>query len=262
MWSDSPENVVASYKDQNLTTQEIKAILPENVSIDDSIKLTKKYTEDWLKDKVFFEQVKDSLNESQVLAIEEKVEKYREDLILRSVEEILYKKLEEDSIKNTEIENYYDENKSSFVSNEDWVEYKYLRIPKDSVEVYRSMFNSELPEKQKELENRVNTYDYAHQLQDNVWGKFETLKNTAPFPSISNNKEFLQRTKNITLYDGNNVYLVKLLNFRAKGENLPLPVVKGTIKNVLVNKRKLNLLSQYKNELYENALQNGDIEKK
>ncbi len=261
-WEEKPENVVASYKNHSLTSQQIKAIVPNDISRDDSITLANKYIEEWLKDKIFFETVKDSLNENAQLEIEEKVEKYRNDLLLSSVEEHLYSQLKKDSVTKDEIEEYYEQNQPSFVANQDWVEYKYLMVPKDSVSEYRVLFHSDDLAKQSELKKRVKKYNYPNQLEDNIWIEFETLKTTVPFPNIANNAEFLRRTQNLTLKENEHIYLVKLLNYKGKGDTSPLPIVKGTIKNVLVNKRKLNLLSKYKNELYENALQNGDIEKK
>ena len=55
------------------------------------------------------------------------------------------------------------------------------------------------------------------------------------------------------------VTLLRIINLKRKGSEAPYDFVKPTIKNLLLNKRKLNLLSDLQKELYKEAINNNQI---
>lgn len=261
-WLNSDNDLwVVKYKDYELSKQEIKNLVPHGMSAADSTELVDTYIENWLKDKILLDKTDEILSEEQKLEIDRKLEVYKNDLLRDVLENQWLGDVATDSISENEIDAYYQENLRSFILNKDVASVKYISVPADSIDRIKKLFKSNKPEDILELNEIAKTLDYPHQLDNNYWIDFDVFKKTTPLPPISDNKGFLARTKDLNVNDHGNIFLLHIENYALKSDNAPLPYVKETIKNLLINKRKLNLLSQKKNQLYDEALQNNEIKR-
>ena len=107
--------------------------------------------------------------------------------------------------------------------------------------------------------------EYAHQfaetffLNDNQWILFDELLDEVPL-DVNNREGFLKNIKHVELEDSLSYYFVYIKDYRLENDVAPLSFEKLNIKNIIINKRKLNLMNRIKNELYQEALMNKDIE--
>ena len=62
--------------------------------------------------------------------------------------------------------------------------------------------------------------------------------------------------------NNNKIFLLKIIDYAEKGEAAPLSYSKKALKSILLNKRKLNLLSQKKEDLYQKAIYENEIQRK
>ncbi|MEC7646712.1 MAG: hypothetical protein VX689_04430, partial [Bacteroidota bacterium] len=71
---------------------------------------------------------------------------------------------------------------------------------------------------------------------------------------IEEEEYFLRNTKSVWYEDQICRYYIYIKEYKIKGDQSPLDFETKKIKNILVNKKKINYLKQLENELYQNAL--------
>ena len=107
--------------------------------------------------------------------------------------------------------------------------------------------------------------EYAHQfsekffLNDSLWILFDDLVKEVPI-KFTDEKEFFRNVNHIEVEDSLSYYFVFINDYRLKNDVAPLRFEKSNIKNIILNKRKLNLLNKVKSDLYQQALLDNDIE--
>jgi hypothetical protein len=84
---------------------------------------------------------------------------------------------------------------------------------------------------------------------------------SAQNPQLNENDNLNQliNRRRIKMTNDSAVTFIRILNLKPKGNQAPFDFVKPTIKNLLLNKRKLNLLSDLQNQLYKDAINNNEI---
>ena len=90
-------------------------------------------------------------------------------------------------------------------------------------------------------------------MSDTTWQYFSLINNRLP-DKIINEEIFLNNTDFRYYEDYKYRYYVYINDFRIKGNNSPFELEKEKIKNVLLNKNKLEYLKEIEDKLYNNAL--------
>ena len=70
----------------------------------------------------------------------------------------------------------------------------------------------------------------------------------------------LKNVKTIELEDSLSFYFVYIKDYKLKNDVSPLSFETHNIKNIIINKRKLNLITKVSSDLYQEANINKDIE--
>jgi hypothetical protein len=60
--------------------------------------------------------------------------------------------------------------------------------------------------------------------------------------------------------DSSYQYLIKFNGYKLKGNDAPLSYVKDEIKNIILNKRKLDFINSIQNSIYKDALKSQKVE--
>ena len=55
-------------------------------------------------------------------------------------------------------------------------------------------------------------------------------------------------------------YFLNISDYQLKGEQMPFDFAKAQIKEILMNQKKMNFLKEVKDELYQDALKEKEIE--
>ena len=90
-------------------------------------------------------------------------------------------------------------------------------------------------------------------MEDDKWQYFSLFNNKLP-EYIQEEDYFLENTKGVVFEDENLRYYVFVKDFKINGSVSPLEVEQDKIRNVLLNKNKIEYLKQLEDELYQNGL--------
>lgn len=255
---DTPKNWVAKYKDHILTSSDIQAVIPKGLSEDDSLQFVNQHIEKWVKDRILMSEVDDFLTEEEINRIEVQVASYREDLTESMIEDKLMLGFS-DEVSEKELISYYEQFPDTFVLKESIITYRLLEVPQDSANKFKSLLrNGDL----EDLELRLKTNNYYYDFTENNWVELDKLLATDILPEKIKKQNLLDENQIFTSTDNNKSFIIQIDEIGKKGNAAPYTFIKPTIKSVLLNKRKLNLLSEKKHKLYEKALENHEIKKK
>lgn len=253
------EKIIVQYGEHFLTDRDIQLILPKDISKEDSTKLVKTYIEEWVKKKAIVDKAEENIDELTLKEIDNKMVEYRQDLLINSYNNYLIEKNLKDSLPESEILAYFEKHKESFPLSKDIVQYRYVTVNKSEESQAERLFNSGNDEDFDELMKIVLTSGNHYHDKDSIWYGADVLPAQIPMLNGADNLTELLNRRRMKISNDSLVTMIKILKLKPKGSEAPFNFVKPTIKNLLLNKRKLNLLGDLQKQLYKEAINNNEI---
>lgn len=253
------EQIVVQYKEHFLTDRDIHLILPHDVSKEDSVKLVQAYIEEWVKKKAIVDKAEENIDALTIKEIENKMIEYRQDLLINAYNNYLIEKNTENSITEEDIYAYFEEHKESFPLSRSIVQFRGVTVNKENAADAERLFNSGKDEDFDELMKTVLASEFPYHDKDSTWYSIEAMTGYFPQLNEGNYLNQLLNRRRVKMESDSTVTLLRIISLKQKGSEAPYDFVKPTIKNLLLNKRKLNLLSDLQNELYKEAINNNQI---
>jgi hypothetical protein len=259
-----PENVrkaVARVSNSFLYQDELIGITPPSSSAEDSIARVTAYINSWIrKQLVINEAMKNiDINEAEV---ERKVLDYRYSLIGYEYQNYYIKQNLNDSVTDKEIEDYYKERLDNFILKQNIIRGTYLKVPKEAPRTKRikELMYSTKEKDLAELKSYCLSFSAAYHLADSSWIEFDKLVVNSPLAEIPNKIQFLRSYNYYETSDSEFLYYLKIDAYKISDNVSPLEFVKQDIKNIILNKRKVELAKKLEDEVYENAAKRQDFE--
>lgn len=252
---------LARVNDRYLYKEDLEVLLPDNLSKEDSLLRVNNYITQWATEQLFMSQAKINIPKSQQEEYEDLVEEYRTELYIEAYKDILISRQIDTTVSSAAIKEYFKKNHANYKLNQKLVKLRYLYLNNDlpDLKEIKERFDRFNPEDKIYLENKGLTYKAAS-LNDSVWittrsvyQEIEPLKDTL-------DEVWLKKGKFLQLKDSTNVYLVKVKDVLLRNEEAPLEYVKPSIKQVLLNRKKLKLSKKIEKEITEDAIKNKRFE--
>src|SRR5690606_2947327 len=117
----------------------------------------KTYIEEWVKKKAIVDKAEENIDELTLKEIDNKMVEYRQDLLVNSYNNYLIEKNIKDSVKESEIQAYFEKHKDSFPLSKDIVQFRYVTVIKSDESRAERLFNSGSDEGFDELMKMVLT---------------------------------------------------------------------------------------------------------
>lgn len=252
--------IIARAGDNYFYADEIKDIVPKGTSANDSIKLIKKYIDNWVHESLVIQKAENNLPDAQK-NVEKQLTDYRNSLITYAYEKELVKQKLDTSVTSEEIEQYYNANQADFQLKDNIIKVIYIKVNKKAPgkEKLKKWFVSDNPKDREQLASYCHQFAENFYLDDNSWLLFDDLLKEIPIQTY--NKElFLQNNRIVEVSDSLNDYFLNIKGFKIRNSLSPLGFEKENIKNIILNKRKLELITKMKNDVYKDALNDKKIE--
>ena len=253
------ETPIATVGEYSLYKSDIESVIPENIAAEDSIVLTKSYINTWVKQQLLLQKALENVSKVHSNEIDDLVKKYRESLYINGYKETLIKQQLDTVVKPFEIARYYKKNKENFKLNEELLKINFICFGKDFLdeEEVVDKFKSFEEEDLDYLENKtINFKDYS--LRNSTWITYdEFLKKIPPF-KLESKEKLLKVSKFIQKEDSLGVYLVAVNQVLKRNDVAPLSYVRGNIKQLVLHKRKLQLIRDIEKKLINDAIENNN----
>jgi hypothetical protein len=250
---------VAKVNDKILYLSDLQHIFNKNQTKEDSAGFAQTYIENWIKTQLLLKKAELNLNDEQ-LDISDQLEAYRSSLLIYKYEEQMMREKVDTVVSKEDIENYYKDNSSNFLLNENLVKAIFIKIPIGAPqnEQLKKWYKSERSEDFTNLEKYCYAYANKYSDFDEDWISFATIQNQLP-EIITNEDEFLTNNRLIEKQDTNFLYLVKIREVKLNGTIAPVEFVKMKVKDIIINKRKLEFISELEKNIYNDAADHSNF---
>lgn len=110
-----------------------------------------------------------------------------------------------------------------------------------------------------ELRDYCVQYAKVYDIFVERWVGFQTIANYIP-ETIENPEQFLKNNQFIERTDPDYYYLVSVHDYKLKNEPAPIEYVNDKIKNLILNRRKIDFLKQLENNIYTEGIEKNKFE--
>ena len=246
------KQVIASVNEKDLLLTEVMKEMPE--ATEDSAFFVERYMNLWIRKQLMIYHAEINLS-SDLLDYEKQISEYRSSLLIYAYQQELINQNFDTSITNKEITDYYNQYREEFKLVKNIFRGRYIVVDKSApkLKVLSKWYKSDKTANIENLTDYCQQFSKEYYLADSSWQYFATINNKLP-EFITEEKYFLENTKGVWFEDQQYRYYIYIKDYKIKGSISPLALEREKIRNVLLNKNKIQYLNQLEDELYQNGL--------
>jgi hypothetical protein len=259
--TESPEQgkIIATVYAYNLYESDLAAAVPAGLSSEDSTRRAENFINSWVREMLLLSKAESNLPANDP-EMEKKLSAYKNSLIIYAYEtELVHQKLDT-VVSDDEIETYYDEHSSDFQLRDNIVKVVYVKVDNKAPNLpkLKGWVKSDKPADREELDKYCRQYATNYYLDDNSWLLLDDLLKEVPIQSY-NWELFLQTNKFVEVSDSTSTYFLSIKGYMTRNSQSPLSFEKENIRNIILNKRKLELIDKMHDDLYNEAVESDRI---
>lgn len=254
------EDVVARVNENYLYLSDVQKLVPDNTSPEDSVLIVNNYITRWATQQLLTDQAAINLSSENLARFDKLVQEYKNDLLTEAYKNAVVSKQLDSTVTESEYREYYNLNKENFRLNDILLKMRFVQLPADyeGVKNIREPF-TRFNRKDQELLHDQRYIFAASNLNDSVWIKRDVLLDVLPILR-QDSDQLLKKSNFAQLQDSLGVYLVKIEDVLGLNETAPLPYIKPTLKQIILNKRKLELIKKFETDITRDAIENNKFE--
>lgn len=241
-----------------LYLEDVQSIIPPNVSAADSVEIAESFQRKWITDVLIYQNARRNITNKA--EIDRLIEDYRKSLIIHQYQQkLLANKLPAEPSEE-ELKTFYEQYGDQLQLKENIIKGILLIVPQNAPQIssVRSWVQSG---NEKSLENiekyslrNAISYDY---FADRWLSLTEVLKKIPV--QIEQPSTFVTNNRFFETQDSTRHYFLRISDYRTTGQTEPFEMAREKISNLIMNKMKSQIISDFEKEIYEDAVKNGDI---
>jgi hypothetical protein len=244
-----------------LYKSDIAKLVPAGTSKEDSLLLVRDFIDRWASQKLLIEAAERNLSDVKKREYNALIKQYKIDLYTSAYMEEVVKNTVDTLVTEDELKKYYDENKENFKANGTLVRLRYVNLSRENprFETIKNKFFT-YSKKDKKFWDTYALQSKSFAMNDSVWVDMSQVYAKLPVITPENRDELIRPGKKMQIQDNNDTYLIKVRSVLDKNQVLPFEYCKPTLKEVLLNKRKLELIKKFEKDITNDAIKNSDYE--
>ena len=246
------KQIIASVNEKDLLLSEVLREMPK--ATEDSTFFIERYMNLWIRKQLMIYHSEINLS-SDLLNYEAQIAEYRSSLLIYAYQQELINQNFDTSITSKEISDYYNQYREEFKLVKNIFMGRYIVVDKSAPKSknLKKWYKSNKPDEIESLTDYCHQFAKEYYLSDSSWQYFSSINNKLP-KFITEEEYFLENTKGVWFEDQQYRHYIYIKNYQIKGSISPLALEREKIRNVLLNKNKIQYLKQLEDELYQNAL--------
>ena len=251
--------LVAKVGNRVLTLDELKTNIPDYLDDTDSLLWADDYIKKWVQRELLLMKAEESLK-VEMKDVSKELEEYRSSLIVYRYKNELMKQKMDTTVKEADVQKYFNENKESFILNRNIVKAIYIKLPVEvsSPENIKGLCATDDPEKLAKLNEYCLSYAKAYDRFNDQWVAADMVLKDTPM-EITDQQRFLERNRYIESSDMNYYYIVCIRDYRLVGQVSPNEYVYNDIRNMILSKQKIQFLKQIEKDVYKEGIDNKKV---
>ena len=256
----SDERIIARAFDKELTSDEFKLMMPSNLHGKDSVEVSQNIIDAWIEKSVILHQAEVNLSDED-RDVEQQLEDYRTSIITYKYENALANEKLDTTVSNDEIEKYYNAHTNDFELKDNIIKVWYLKVKVGNslLPKLKTLIKKSDSKSKAQLEELCQGNTENYYLKEDTWLLFDDMLKEIPIKTYDI-EHFLQNNRLLEINDKSFVYLVNIIDFKIKDSISPLAFEYQSIRNIILNKRRLEIIQNMRNDVMNEAKNNKEIE--
>lgn len=249
--------LLATVHGKPLYRSEVNAMVPTEANAEDSAMIAGVFMEKWIRETLLMDEAEQNLPKD--LKIDDLVRDYRASLIRHNYEKILVELQLDSTITSQELMDYYETNKEQFYLEEPIVRCLFMEIPKNSKKLKEAdqVWKDHAKKEDEALKKFAVSHSSQFMLNDSIWYRPDYLMTLVPEKNRKS-KNFTNGTE-LNFTDDQFKYYLSILDRMPKGEIAPMAYVIDQMSRVILHQRKIALLNEKREEIYEREINRNTI---
>ena len=253
--------VVARVNKSFLYREDISNLTTATTSKEDSTVIVNNYIDRWATQQLLIDRAKLNLNLERQKKFDKLVDDYKNQLYTKAYTDAMVVKKIDSVITENQVKEYFEANSTAFSLNETLYKLRYVRLPDGSSSINQvkreiARFNSE--DKQSLMNSVVEFPQYN--LNDSIWRESRQLLEDLPVLKEAQPWQLNTADRYVQLKDSLGVYLIYIKDIKERGEQAPLSYIKPTVEQIILNKRKQELINNLRTDITKDAIKNNEFE--
>ena len=244
-----------------LYPEDVAVYITDGMSESDSASFVNNYITNWASKQLLLSKAKINLQESELRKFDALVADYRTDLYTRAYKEALVSQGSDSLVSEEQLLQFYEEEKENFKLKERIVRMRFVSLPKNFLN------KEEVGQRLKSFNNEDISYLDSIGVQfkklhfnDSLWVRASRVLAEIPPINFENQDRYLKKSQFFELEDSIGVYLGKIEEVKDLNDIAPLSFIAPSIKQVLLNRRKINYLRKLETEIIDEAIRDKEFE--
>jgi len=241
--------------DESLSPDELNDLIIDTGDPKDSIGMRKKAIDEWAIESFFYQEALTKFKEEEI-DIEKQVNDYRKSLINHLYSTKIIEANLDTNVSLAEIQEYYNENKDNFILKDNIVKVNYFKIPLKAqpLEKMKRLLYSTTQKDKDQLISLAAQYAENYFVNDSTWLYLDEVKKEVP-KLREQDDIYIFAGRVIEISDDAFYYFLRIREVKNRNSVSPINFEKQNIKKVIINRRKTQLINQYKKQLLEKAVE-------
>jgi len=254
------EQPIARVHNYYLYPADLAGLVPEGTSSADSTQMVKTFIDQWTRKRVLLKQAEFNLSTRQQ-DVSRMLEDYRATLLIFEYEKEYLIQRMDTTVRRTEIESYYLEHLNNFMLRDPIIKGVYFKIRSNArmLSEIRTAIRSARSSEYTRMSVMIGESAEMIDSFEDRWVSFSLLNQQIP-GYLENPEEFLKRNLFLEVIDQNYIHFVKILEYKLPGEVAPLPYIQDQVKDIILNRRKVEFLKELESSIYNQAVLQNQIE--
>lgn len=255
------DGAAARVNDVYLDKDDVLSLVPSNANKEDSLAIVTRYIDKWATKNLLIEAAEFNLSKDKKAEIDKLVDQFKSDLLIKDYLEKLVQKNIDTLINDKDLKVYYDKYKGNFLVEDMLVKMSYANVLKENsnYNTIKRYFSSARKEDHAKLES-MSLHMKSYALNDSIWVDVKQIYEKLPFLNSSNKDNYLKNNSFFEVEEENSTYFVKVNTVLSRGSVIPFDYLKKSLKMMVLNDRKMELLKQYEEDILKDAKKNNRYE--
>ena len=252
---------IARVHNNFLYPEDLEGLVAVGISVEDSANRVERYVNSWIRKQLIIDEAMSKM-EFDEAALQRKILEYRYSLIGYEYQSYFVNQNLNKVVSEQDVFEYYDAHKDNFPLKQNVFRGKFIKVPLQApkINTAKRLIRSNKEADEEELRSYCLTYATLYNLEDSTWVNYDELIQSTSFAEDPNKMDRLKNRTYLELNDQESLYLIKVLEYKTLNEIAPVEIVRDQIRNIIINKRKVELANNLEEDVYEKAKNAGDFE--
>lgn len=239
---------------------DIEKIIPKGMTGKDSAAIARQYIDSWAIKQLMLQKAQEQLPK-QEKDVAQLLEDYRVQLLVFRYENKFVEERLDTIVTVREREEYYESHQDSFKGKNGVFKGRLVKMQNSSpnLQVMRKLAQEREIEGLEELEQLAYNSAYKYSNYDNNWVDLNVVAKETGAP-LDELQHLMEKQKGVVeVKDTVYTNILQVLDYIAPGEVTPFEYNSGKIKEIIISRRKQELLTNLQRDILQDALDNNKL---